>query len=292
MLNRLLTADPRSPLLGVARSLVALAQLLSLAFTSDTDLFPATGGPPDGPRCDGLRGISLWCLGFDPAIARWTAVAVLVSVAVGYRPRWTVVPHWYVAFSFSAALIASHGGEHISKILTLLLIPVLLGDDRGWHWTRPRTPMAPRWHGAAAAGHLAIRAQVAFVYGQAVWFKLREPEWRSGEAMHYTMQDAYFGATPALAELLDSAGPLMTWGTLAAETFLALSGFCGVRIRKWAVVVGVVLHLGIMVVLGLIGFGLVMIALLLASASRTDLTGTVGDCAPRLRRTLHTPKLA
>lgn len=270
MLNRLLATDPRSPLLGAARSLVAAAGLLTLAFTSDTGLFPGLDGAPDGPQCTGLRGISLWCLGFDPAIARWTAIAVLVTVVVGYRPRWTCVPHWYVAFSFSAALVASHGGEHISKILTLLLIPVLLGDDRRWHWTRPSTSMRPRWHGAAAAGHLAIRAQVAFVYGQAVWFKLREPEWRSGEAMHYAMQDAYFGATPALAELLDGVGPLMTWGTIAVEIFLAVSAFCGPSVRRWAVGAGAVLHAGIAVVLGLVGFGLVMVALLLASASTSN----------------------
>ncbi|GGU27594.1 sporulation-delaying protein SdpB family protein [Lentzea flava] len=269
MLNRLLAADPRSPLLGAARTLVAAAQLLTLAFTSDTGLFPGLDGAPDGPQCTGLRGTSLWCLGFNPSVARWIAIAVLVAVAVGYRPRWTCVPHWYVAFSFSAALIASNGGEHISKILALLLIPVLLGDDRRWHWTSPATRMPPRWHGAAAAAHLAIRIQVAVVYGEAVWFKLREPEWRTGEAMHYAMQDAYFGARPALAGLVNGLGPLMTWGTLVFEAFLAVSAFCVVRVRRWAVLAGAALHVGIMVVLGLIGFGLVMVALLLASASRT-----------------------
>ncbi len=292
MLSRLLTAETRSPLLGAARSLVAMAQLLVLAFTADANLFPGVDGAPDGPQCTGLRGTSLWCLGFDLTIARWTAIAVLVVVAVGYRPKWTCVPHWYVAFSFSATLVVSNGGEHISKILALLLIPVLLGDDRRWHWTRPRTPMTPRWHGAAAAGHLAIRVQVAFVYGQAVWFKLREPEWRAGEAMHYTMQDAYFGATPALAELVDGMGPLLTWGTLAAETFLAVSAFCGLRFRRWAVVVGAGLHIGIMIVLGLVGFGLVMIALLLASASRTDLPGPIGETARPLHPARDTPKVS
>ncbi|MEV6235272.1 sporulation-delaying protein SdpB family protein [Lentzea sp. NPDC051838] len=270
MLNRLLAADPRSPLLGAARSLVAAAQLLTLMSTSDTGLFPGLDGAPDGPLCTGLRATSLWCLGFDPVIPRWTAIVVLLAVASGYRPKWTCVPHWYVAFSFTAALIAPNGGEHISKILALLLIPMLLGDDRRWHWTQPRTPMSPRWHGAAVASHLAIRAQVAYVYGSAVWFKLREPEWRSRDAMHYAMQDAYFGATPAIAELIDGVGPVLTWGTIAAEAFLAVSAFCGLRIRRWAVLVGAALHAGILVVLGLVGFGLVMVGLLLASASRSS----------------------
>lgn len=274
MLTRLLDFEPRTRLLGASRSLVAAAELLTLLFTTDHDLFPGIDDAPDGPQCGGgLRVVTLWCLNTGVVgqdIARWLAIAVLVVVAAGYRPRWTCIPHWYVSFSFAAALVAPSGGEQIAKILALLLIPVLLGDDRAWHWTTPSTPLAPRWRGAAAASHLGVRALVLSVYGQAVIGKFAEAAWRDGSALHFLFQDPYFGATPATAAFLDGVGPAMTWATLAAEAALALSAFAGQRIRGLAVVVGIVLHAGIALVLGLISFGLVMVGLLGVSALGRD----------------------
>lgn len=269
MLTRLLAFEPRTPLLGAGRSLIAVAELLTLLFTSDQGLFPGVDDAPTGPQCGGLRVVTLWCLSSGPVgqhAARYLAMAVLVAVAVGYRPRWTCLPHWYVTFSFAAALVAPSGGEQIAKVVALLLVPILLGDDRAWHWTRPATPMAPRWRGAAAASHLAIRALVLSVYGQSVVRKLVEPAWRDGSAVHYVLQDPYFGASPAMAAFLEAFGPAITWGTLAAEILLALSAFGNDRIRAWAIPVGIVLHTGIAVVLGLIGFALTMIGLLSISA--------------------------
>jgi antimicrobial peptide system SdpB family protein len=278
VLTRLLAFEPRTPLLGVGRSLIAVAELLTLLFTSDQGLFPGVDDAPTGPQCGGLRVVTLWCLNSGPVgqnAARYLAMAVLVAVAVGYRPRWTCIPHWYVTFSFAAALVAPSGGEQIAKVVALLLVPILLGDDRAWHWTRPSAPMAPRWRGSAAASHLAVRALVLSVYGQSVARKLVEPAWRDGSALHYVLQDPYFGASSSTAAFLDGLGPAMTWGTLVAEIFLALSVFGGDRVRAWAIPVGVVLHAGIAVVLGLIGFGLTMVGLLCITALLRDRSGDV-----------------
>lgn len=245
-------------MLGLGRSLIAAAHLSILLFTSDDDLFPL------GAECGGIRAVSPWCL--DPAVARYGTITVLVLVISGYRPRWTCVPHWYVTFGFAASLVAPTGGEHLAKVVALLLVPVLLGDDRTWHWSLPSTPMAPHWHGAAAAGHLALRALVVSVYAQALLTKLAEPEWLTGTALHYVLQDPYFGATPAMAALLEPASSVLTWGTLVAEAFLALSPLGGRGVRVWAVATGFVLHTAIAVVLGLVAFGLTMVGLLLISA--------------------------
>ena len=273
-LDRVLAVEPRSTALGAGRSLLAVAQLAVLLSTSDADLFPVVPGEPGFPRCDGLRAATLWCLGPDTTVARVAAIVVFVAVASGYRPRWTCVPHWYVSFSFSAALVLPSGGEHITKVAALLLIPVLLGDDRTWHWSRPNAPMAPRWQGAAASGHLALRGLVVVIYAQALWTKLRDPRWLDGTAMHHVMQDAYFGSTPDLLAFLETglfapwSTPLMTWSTLVLEAFIAWSAFGSVRMRQYAVAASAVLHVGIIVVLGLVGFGLVMIGLLALTCSR------------------------
>jgi antimicrobial peptide system SdpB family protein len=278
--SRASTFEPRSTALAVGRSLVALAELVVVVFTPDSDLFGAGPGRSLGPSCGGLRGISLWCIGPGPgsgavalALCRGVAVAALLLVASGYRPRWTCIPHWYLAFSIGLAGHVGNGGEQVARLLTLLLIPVCLGDARTWQWQRPEVPISPVWRGAAYAGHLAIRAQVAVIYGTAAVTKLREPQWRHGTAMHYIFQNAYFGAPPALLRFLERWPPgewaimAITWGTIVVEVFIVVSAFAGPVVRRRALAAGVALHGGIIAALGLASFGLVMIGLLATASS-------------------------
>lgn len=275
-MKRALAFEPRSITLAVGRSLVAVAELVVVVFTPDADLFLGAAGEPPRPRCDGLSAVSLWCVG-SPAMPttayRFVSIAVLLLVASGYRPRWTCIPHWYVTFSLSLAAYISNGGEQAARLLTLLLIPLCIGDCRRWQWQRPDAPLSPTWRGVGYAGHLAIRGQVVLIYGDAVIGKLREPEWLDGTAMHYIFQSAYFGAPSGLMTLLESrllAGwsiPTITWTALAAEAFIAFSAFGNQAVRRWALAAGVGLHGGIVAALGLISFGLVMIALLAVACS-------------------------
>lgn len=279
---RALAFDPRTPALGIARSLVAIAELTVLVFTSDADLFPVVPNGPTGPRCDGLRVLSLWCTGSSSTaqtIFRIVTIAVLLLVASGYRPRWTCIPHWYVTFSLAAAIHVPNGGENVAKILTLLLVPLCLADDRIWHWRRPARPMPAWWRGSTYVTHLAIRLQVVIVYGQAVWLKVVEPEWRAGTAMHHVMQDAYFGVTPELAAFLQSTvlSSAMTWGTILLESAIVVCVFGNSGLRRAGLVLAVVLHGGIVLALGLVSFGLVMISLVAAASSgRSEHGGELG----------------
>ncbi|WP_434446517.1 sporulation-delaying protein SdpB family protein [Lentzea sp. E54] len=270
--GRALAFEPRTPAFGIARSLVAIAELTVLVFTSDTDLFPAVPKGPAGPRCDGLRVLSLWCAGSSPAaqtVFRVVTIAALVLAASGYRPRWTCIPHWYATFSLAAAMHVPNGGENVARFLTLLLIPLCLADDRVWHWRRPAAPLPAWWKGTTYVTHLAVRLQVVIVYGQAVWLKVVEPEWRAGSAMHHVMQDAYFGVTSELAPLLDSGvlSPAITWGTIVLESAIVVCVLGNSAVRRIGLALAVVLHGGIVLALGLASFGLVMIGLVAAASS-------------------------
>jgi antimicrobial peptide system SdpB family protein len=263
--------EPRGWPLAIARSALALAELAGVLTSSTSTLFIAGPGLPDGVRCAGARGLSLWCLvgsGTDGVFAgRVLTCVVLVAVVVGYRPRWTCVPQWYVTWSLTASVTLSYGADAAAVLGTTLLVPVLLGDDRTWHWTRPTTPLPPRWRGSAYAAWLALRCQITIVYLDAAITKLTVPQWRDGTAMYTVFTDPNYGVALPLRHLVE---PLLTsglvirpvtWSVIVVELGIAACALGDRRVRRLGVALAIALHAGIVVAVGLVGFGLVMIGL-------------------------------
>ncbi|MFE0458745.1 sporulation-delaying protein SdpB family protein [Kitasatospora sp. NPDC058965] len=297
--------DPRGLPLAVARAVLAIAELITITFTPDHDLFTYQPGLSDGMRCYGAHDLSLWCIaGPSPAGllgSRLAAIAVLVLVIAGYRPQWTCVPHWFVTWSLTVSMTMPSGAEEAAFAGTMLLMPFLLGDRRPWHWTRPREPLAPVWSGSSYAAWWAIRCQIAIIYLTASISKLYTAQWRGGHAMYTVLVDPFYGLPPAIRHavgpLLSSefAIRLLTWSVLAIELAIAAGALSPRRIRKKAFYLAVLLHVGIMAAMGLVSFGLVMIGLVLtllvgdhnalASATTPEVKAAIepapGDSRPR-----------
>ncbi|MFD4669614.1 sporulation-delaying protein SdpB family protein [Lentzea sp. NPDC058450] len=270
-------AEPRGLQQGIGRSLLALAQLSTVVFSESTALFSPVLRPPDGVRCDGIRAISLWCategMGASLLIGRTVTIAVLLVVLSGYRPRLSCVPHWYVAFSMVVSTPESDGGDRVLMLATMLLIPLCLGDDRTWHWTGPDSPMPAAWRGVAYAGHHALRLQLSIVYLGAALSKAGDPLWRRGSAMVAVAYHPYAGFPPFLRDLID---PLLhvhwivasaSWSVIAVQLALAVLFWCGDGARRWALVLGIGFHAGIMVLMSLSAFGLVLIGVVVLVCS-------------------------
>jgi len=136
--------DPFTNVYGAARSILALATALTLFFNRTSTLFRPVVGIEDVPLCAGIRSAGAFCVAGSAHLdaARWLALVGLLVIASGWRPRVTGVLHAWIAFSFQANAMAIEGGDQVSAILTLLLVPVTLLDDRKWHWL-PRTNVAP-----------------------------------------------------------------------------------------------------------------------------------------------------
>src|SRR5437867_307525 len=117
---------------GLARTVLALGTAGTLAANAPSTLFrPALGLPP-APYCTGPTQISLFCLlpSEQLWLARSLALAILFVVASGWRPRITAIPHWWVAFSLQVSATVLDGGDQVTAILTLLVLPVALTDPR------------------------------------------------------------------------------------------------------------------------------------------------------------------
>ncbi len=289
--------EPRGRPLAAGRSLLALASGCLLAFSPDRALFPRTAGVTDGPVCAGIGRISLWCLaesgGVNLLACRVIALALFVIVALGYRPRWTCVPHWYATYSLSVAVALPDAGEQVMRILTLLLIPICLGDDRRWHWQRPDGSLPAAWRGRAYAAHLFVRVLGVSIYAQASLSKLAVPAWRDGTAGYYWLVHPHYGSAmairPPIGTILEQriGVSVVTWGALATELTLAVLLLCPGRARRtgWALAIG--MHGAIALLMGFTTFAMTMAGLWAIACATTSRTARreeeVGFMAGRSR---------
>lgn len=258
---------PWSPFYGLSRSLLAISTGLTLLVNPTGVLQPLNGS---GAVIEStLASLSL----FQVVPRDWLGTAevvagvLLLGVATGYRARYTGFIHWWLTFSVSTGYLLIDGGDQLASILTLLLLPVTLTDPRRWHWSPlpggVRVPGELAWLVASFALGL-VRLQVAGVYFHASVAKFAVEQWTDGTALYYWLLHPLFGCPtwlqPVLAPLL-LLGPvvtLLTWSVLALEFALA-AGLLSARVyRPWLLAGGVVLHSGIIVVHGLVSFGLVM----------------------------------
>lgn len=263
------SADPFTNVYGVGRSLIALAAAATLLANSSATLFRPSTVTPDVPICEGLRAAGIYCMAaprFD--VARWFAIVVLLLVASGFRPRYTGVLHAWVAFSLQANAITIEGGDQVSAILALLLVPVTLMDGRRWHWS-PREPRAlddrERTRRLIARACLTvIRVQVAGIYMHAGVGKFKVEEWTDGTALYYWLTHPTFGAPQWVAPLVrplvlnGTCVALMTWGVLVVELLLAAGLLADKRWWRALLISGIALHAGILVLHGLVSFAVTM----------------------------------
>lgn len=169
-----------SPSVGLARTLLACVALSTMLFTPMSSVIrPGAGLNP--PQCDGLLGVSLWCL--VPAssyeLTRWVVIVVLAVVASGYRPRFTAIPLWWVLFSNQASWVSVDGGDQVAAVLALLLIPHSLTDRRRWHWSTDEVTSAKKVGARAIVARaliLAVQVQMSWIYIDASISKLAVPE--------------------------------------------------------------------------------------------------------------------
>lgn len=270
---RLPRTDPWTNVYGLARTLLAGSLALTLGFNDLGDLFMARGGEGlVGFECGtSLAQAGLFCVADEAnaQLARWLAVLVLLVAASGWRPRVTGLLHWYVAFSFQANANVIDGGDQLAAILALLLVPITLLDGRRWHWDPPD---AAPGEGRRLIGWWCfglIRIQVAIVYFHAAVGKFAVEEWADGTALYYWLLHPTFGVPdwlrPAIVPVLlnGTLVALLTWGVLLLEFMLAAGLIATRSWRRPLLLGGLLLHAGIVLIHGLVSFGLVMFAALI-----------------------------
>ena len=163
-----------------------------------------------------------------------------------------------------------------------------------WWSRRAGAPAAARSMTALIGPLMLIRFQIALIYLNSGLWKLLNPLWRDGSALHYILASNAYHRFPAPLPLwADSLLTVATYTTLAWEIAFPLMVLWR-RTRIAAVVIGVVIHIGIWISLEIGLFSFVMIAgyaAYLDPASVRELPGRIRGWvgADRTRRYAEAP---
>ena len=293
-------SSPWTNVYGVARSLIALASALTLAFTPTSALFFPILGIERATRCEGLGKVTAFCLDPQPSheIVRALMVLGLLVVASGWRPRWTAPLHAFIAFSLVNNLSIIDGGDQVALDLSLLLLPIALTDRRRWHWDAPTRETASFTNDArrlvARFAWTLVRVQVAAIYFHAAMSKFGVEDWVDGTAVYYFSTHPMYGASSTVISIIrpivESAVGVtaLTWGTLMLEYLLSAALFMPKKYWQPLLVLGLGLHAGIIVLHGLLSFAIVMFAALVLYLRPMERAFAL----PRLRRTRESSAIA
>ncbi len=198
------------------------------------------------------------------------AACALVCLGLGIGTRFAAGIVWLFVSSYIArGFPAIHGWDILQRIIAFVLM--ISPTDRCWSvsaWWRGARGEAPAK--VPRYGLLLLQVQVAVVYWQTVWFKVKDEAWRSGEFIAYFLRSMYSRFPDWPWERWELLSNLLTYGTLVVETILPLLLWSR-RWRWWGIALGFALHLGIWASSSLWLFSLVMLVPYAAFLERHDL---------------------
>ena len=253
-------------LIGLARTLLAIGTLLTIIFNPidiliNTAIIDSLGS---------WQNFNIFFL-FDDnlIIAKIISILVLVSVITGYFQQVTGILHWYITYSFFSASSLIDGGDHVSSILTFLIIPITLTDRRLNHWKENNYEYNSVRSLIAKIFLTLIKIQVCAIYFHAFVGKIPIDEWHNGIATYYWLTHEYFGINkiirPIYKFFLSNAFvvSLITWGTLVFEFLLSSAIFINNKKTKiYLLLFGLLFHFTILITHGLVSFFFAMSAAL------------------------------
>ena len=251
--------------IGVARTMLAIGTLTTLLF-NDIHLIMQPLGDVMGReiQSDFARYSLFEILKEHLVLAKWFSILVLLIVASGWRPRITGVFHAWIAFSMATSGMVIDGGDQITSVLSVLLIPICLVDNRKWQWVSKEVQDTSKFQFhlniVAVVSYFFIRLQVAFIYFHASVGKMDVEEWINGTAIYYWSYSPLFKMPewmePWLPTLFENPTfmTLSTWGILAFELLLFLGLVIEHKWRPLLLKAGIAFHFSIVLLYGLVSF--------------------------------------
>lgn len=196
------------------------------------------------------------------------SIIILICVILGLYPRYLCFLHSWIAYSVFYSMLIVEGGDQINAILTFLIIPICILDNRknGWKKGSNLINHNSLLYINANVAEKFIKIQMAVLYLNAAIAKIYATEWSNGTATYYWFFDNIFGAPTYLQNLIgflfknNFPVTFITWGVIFLELTLAIAIFFNKRNKLQLFVVAFIFHLSIFLIHGLATFWLSMSA--------------------------------
>ncbi|ASN20164.1 hypothetical protein CGK93_11155 [Arthrobacter sp. YN] len=280
--NDIWSFNPQSRIIAVARSGLALSQVLTLLLTPAPYLYsvPILGQPSTGQCTRALENVSLFCIASELSdeVVQVLMIIGLIVVTSGFLPRFTSILHLWLSYSFAHTVALPDGGDTVLVFTTFFLVFISLPDNRLWHWSQGHSRSTTRfgaWQGISWAAHWALRIQVAYIYLHSALAKLSVENWSEGSALYYIVRGEFFGTANFLQSFVFflTSVPIvaltLSWGTMIMEAVIAGTLLSRRPIVQTAGFVAcVLLHVGIIMFIGIWSFALAMVFSVMIAASR------------------------
>jgi antimicrobial peptide system SdpB family protein len=254
---------------GLSRTLLAMSLLLTLILNNNLTLFYTGIQNENYPEFNNPE-LNLFSRFNNLETGVVVSIVLLLPVIFGIFPRYTCIPHWIVTYSFSITCSATDGGDQVASIISLLLIPICLFDDRKWHWSIKQTEKPFIAKTIAALTYYMLCIQIFIIYFFASVCKFKVDEWKNGTAIYYWLTQPLFGATNFFKPFLDVVlySPILTallnWSVLFVELIIAFTIFStNSRFRKTVLTIGITFHFFILLFLGIVSFSINMTSCLI-----------------------------
>lgn len=265
-------------LLTLGRSIVALGQLTVILFTPLSYLQDQIAGSDAYVQCSSFYSDwNILCNASIPDSVKISILSViLIFVISGYYPRISSILHFLVSITIYSGITLADGGESAAIVTTFWIAIIGLFDGRKNGWTQSFSSSknsSSLLFTISLAGALFLKIQCSLMYFHASVSKMSSDTWVDGTAMYYIIRMEMFGASPPFRDFMiwftsQPVGTVVaTHGTLVAELFIALSIWGNRNLKACAIVLSVLLHVSIIFILGISSFALVMIGLVISSAS-------------------------
>lgn len=262
-----------------ARACLAASVLGTLVFTPLYDLFPLHHLEKIQAE-NMVSDLNFFFLFNDIGFARLAAIAILIMVIAGMYPRITCLLHSWVTYSYFHGMLIVEGGDQINAILTLLLIPICILDNRmnAWRQGSHSSVKLPAFlYDNAKYATYFICIQMSVLYLNAGVAKAFETEWYNGTAVYYWFYDQMFGASPWLQQTLGFlfkngiTVSLINWGVIGLEISLFVALFLRQEYKYLLFTLGFFFHFAIVMVHGLTSFWLAMTGGIILYLFRLDI---------------------
>ena len=186
---------------------------------------------------------------------------VSLSFLIGYRVKLSGVLLFFVLLTIKMrTLFMQDGGDNV--IATMLPFLVLACSFNIYNGSMVNNFKNSNLQLVSKLAVLGIIIEFCLIYFIAGFSKMMYPVWRNGEALYYILRIEDFRATSLNVWLSESAFfvKFNTWFTLFWELTFPLAIWFR-KTRRWYLISGVVLHLGIWMLMRIDNFSFVMLSM-------------------------------